>query len=137
MARPSGAWESGKNDPPSTASVSATMAMAPPACSSVLANPTTSVAMPVAAIAIASTSAATASGSPQLAPRSSVVAVTMTLIETIARTRLTSTLPNRIALGPTGEASIRASVPVRRSASSPTTPNCAAKKTNSTAIEAP
>src|SRR3972149_3271710 len=48
-ARPSGAWDMGKNEPPSTASVMATIAVRPPAWSSFFAKPTTSSAMPLAA----------------------------------------------------------------------------------------
>ncbi len=61
---------------------------------------------------------------------------TMIPIDTTPRTRLTSTLPSRMARGETGAASIRASVPARRSAWMLTTPNCAAKKRNMTAIAA-
>ena len=65
------------------------------------------------------------------------MASTITVIEIDATTRLTRTLPSRMVAGAMGAASIRASVPLRRSASRPRTPNWAAKKTNRTAIDAP
>src|SRR3972149_1719797 len=110
-ARPSGAWDMGKNEPPSRA-------------------------MPLAARTVVTMSAATATGSPQRAPISSDVPSATMPIDTTPRTMLTSTLPASTVCGEIGAASIRASVPARRSARRLVTPNWAAKKTNRTAIDA-
>ncbi len=61
-ASSSGPWLAGKNEPPMTARVSETMAMAEPACSSFLVKATVSSEMPVAASAAESTSATSADG---------------------------------------------------------------------------
>ena len=64
------------------------------------------------------------------------MATAMIVMEAMPRTMLTRSFPSSTVRAEIGDASILESVPARRSPSRLTTPNCVAKKTNSTAIDA-
>ena len=136
VAMTSGACEVGENVPPRMPSVIATAEFAAPAASAVFANDVTSVAIPIAAMTPATMTAATPIGGPQSAPMSSVVATTSSVIAVTPSTNDPNVLPNRIVCGRMGPASIRASVPCRRSSNRLTMPIWAEKNRNRIAIEA-
>src|SRR5664279_3169635 len=103
-----GAWETGKNVPPSSPRTIATMVCQLPACSCVLASVATRAMTPIAARTAAITSTPTPTGLPHDAPKSRVVATTRTPMLTTPMMRLVSSLPPRIADRAMGAAAGRA-----------------------------
>ena len=131
-----GAWETGKNVPPSRPRTTDTTDCQLAACSAFLATDAIRDMIPMAEAIAATMSIATPSGLPQSAPNSSVVATTSTVMLMTPSPKLVSSLPPRIEARLIGAASSRASVPSLRSSSRLVTPNWTVKNRKNTAIPA-
>ena len=131
-----GAWETGKNVPPTRPRMTATTDCQLAACSAFLARVAIRAMIPVAARIAATTSTATPSGFPQDAPNSKVVATASTVMLMTPSRKLVSSFPPRIEARLIGAASSRASVPSLRSSSRLVTPNWTVKNRKNTAIPA-